>query len=289
MLYGLYALLRLHFAKEEEVYLPILDQIHRWDNTTPIEETMEVLDEVVESGRARYIGASSMYAWQFSKAQCIAQSHGWAHFISMQNHYNLVYREEEREMIPLCIDRGIGIIPWSPLARRFLAGNRKRGRGGETVRAGNDPDGDNLYFREEDFAVAERVSQIANERGAASAQIALAWLLNKPFITAPIMGVTRMEHLNQAIAALDIRLTDDEIKRLEEPYKPHAILGHSQEVSGLLKKVPVCIRRGRSGPEMSLVCAVARDRLCASHGIHQLRARCKDELPSEWCSERFGR
>lgn len=204
-----------------------LYQIHRWDYSTPVEETMEALNEVVRAGKARYIGASSMYAWQFSKAQCIAQSHGWAHFISMQNHYNLVYREEEREMVPLCIDQGVGMIPWSPLARGFLAGDRKRGGGGATVRAGNDPSADSMYFREEDFAVAERAGQLASERGLTSAQIALAWLLNKSYITAPIIGATRMEHLDQAIAALEIKLGEDEIKRLEEPYRPHPVLGHS--------------------------------------------------------------
>ncbi len=204
-----------------------LYQIHRWDYETPIEETMEALNDVVHAGKARYIGASSMFAWQFSKAQYTAQSHGWTRFASMQNHYNLVYREEEREMIPLCIDQGVGLIPWSPLARGFFAGDRKRGGGGETARAKNDPFANHLYFREEDFTVAERVAEIAKERGVTGSQIALAWHFSKPHISAPIIGATKMDHLEQAIAALEIKLTENEIKRLEEPYKPHTVLGHS--------------------------------------------------------------
>ena len=204
-----------------------LYQIHRWDYETPIEETMEALNDVVRAGKARYIGASSMFAWQFSKAQYTAQSHGWTRFVSMQNHYNLVYREEEREMIPLCTDQGVGLIPWSPMARGFFAGDRKRGGGGETARAKNDPFANNLYFREEDFTVAERVAGVAKERGVTGSQVALAWMLKKPHITAPIIGATKMDHLDQAIAALDIQLSDDEVKRLEEPYKPHPVLGHS--------------------------------------------------------------
>ncbi|MBI4762286.1 MAG: aldo/keto reductase [Chloroflexota bacterium] len=204
-----------------------LYQIHRWDYETPIEETMEALNDVVRAGKARYIGASSMFAWQFAKAQYTAQSHGWTRFVSMQNHYNLVYREEEREMIPLCLDQGVGLIPWSPMARGFFAGNRKREGGGETLRSRNDPFAERLYFREEDFVVADRAREIGQARGVTGSQIALAWLLNKPHITAPIIGATKMEHLDQAIAALDIRLTDEEVKRLEEPYKPHPVLGHS--------------------------------------------------------------
>ncbi|HEY5730729.1 MAG TPA: aldo/keto reductase [Anaerolineales bacterium] len=202
-------------------------QIHRWDHETPIEETMEALHDVVKAGKARYIGASSMFAWQFSKAQYIAQSHGWTRFVSMQNHYNLVYREEEREMIPLCLDQGVGLIPWSPMARGFFAGDRKRGGGGKTARAKNDPFANNLYFRDEDFTVAERVAEIAKERGVSGSQIALAWLFNKPPIAAPIIGATKLDHLEQAIAALEINLSDDEVKRLEEPYQPHPVLGHS--------------------------------------------------------------
>ena len=204
-----------------------LYQIHRWDYEVPIEETMEALHDVVKAGKARYIGASSMFAWQFSKAQYTAQSHGWTRFVSMQNHYNLVYREEEREMIPLCLDQGVGLIPWSPMARGFFAGNRKRDGGGETSRAKSDPFAKGLYFREEDFTVAERAAEVAKARGVTGSQIALAWLLNKTHITAPIIGATKMDHLNQAIAALDIKLSDEEVKQLEEPYQPHPILGHS--------------------------------------------------------------
>lgn len=204
-----------------------LYQIHRWDYGTPIEETMAALNDIVRMGKARYIGASSMYAWQFAKAQSIADAHGWTRFVSMQDHYNLAYREEEREMIPLCIDQGIGIIPWSPMARGFFAGNRSRGGGGETARAKADPFADHLYFRDEDFDVAGRVTELAKTYHASGPQIALAWILSKPYVTAPIIGASKMDHLNQSIAALDIKLTQDEIKTLEEPYKPHHILGHS--------------------------------------------------------------
>jgi len=204
-----------------------LYQIHRWDPQTPIEETMEALNDVVRAGKARYIGASSMFAWQFLKAQYTAQSHGWSRFISMQNHYNLVYREEEREMIPLCLDQGVGLIPWSPLARGFFAKNRNRGGGGETTRARSDPFANQLYFRDEDFDLADRVNEIADARGVSGSQVALAWILNKSHIAAPIIGATKMDHLEQAIATIDITLSDDEVKRLEELYKPHPILGHS--------------------------------------------------------------
>jgi 1-deoxyxylulose-5-phosphate synthase len=204
-----------------------LYQIHRWDYEVPIEETMEALHDVVRAGKARYIGASSMFAWQFAKAQYTADLHGWTRFVSMQNHYNLVYREEEREVIPLCIDQGVGLIPWSPMARGFFAGNRKRGGGGETTRSNTDPFANQLYFRESDFTVAERVQEIAKEHDASGPQIALAWMLHKPHISAPIIGASKMEHLDQAIAALDIKLSADEIKRLEEPYQPHPVLGHS--------------------------------------------------------------
>jgi aryl-alcohol dehydrogenase (NADP+) len=204
-----------------------LYQIHRWDYAAPIEETMEALNDVVKSGKARYIGASSMFAWQFAKAQYTADLHGWTRFVSMQNHYNLVYREEEREMIPLCIDQGIGLIPWSPMARGFFAGNRKSGGGGETVRAKTDPFADSLYFREEDFTVAERAWEVAKAHNVSGPQIALAWMLNKPHITAPIIGASKMEHLDQSIAALEIKLTPEEIKQLEELYQPHPVLGHS--------------------------------------------------------------
>ncbi len=209
-----------------------LYQIHRWDGSTPIEETMEALHDVVRSGKASYIGASSMYAWQFVKAQYTADLHGWTRFVSMQNHYNLVYREEEREMIPFCIDQGVGLIPWSPMARGFFAGDRKRGGGGSTARSQADPFANQLYFREEDFAVAERVWETAADLNAAGAsvtgsQVALAWMLAKPHITSPIIGASKMEHLDQAIAALDVQLGEEQLKKLEQPYKPHPILGHS--------------------------------------------------------------
>jgi len=204
-----------------------LYQIHRWDYSVPIEETMEALNDVVRAGKARYIGASSMFAWQFAKSLHVSESNGWTKFISMQNHYNLVYREEEREMIPLCVDQGVGLIPWSPMARGFFAGDRKHEGGGETARANSDPFANELYFREEDFIVVERAAEIAKERGVTASQIALAWVLDKPYVHSPIIGATKMEHLDQAIAALDIKLTEDEVKRLEEPYKPHPVLGHS--------------------------------------------------------------
>jgi aryl-alcohol dehydrogenase (NADP+) len=188
---------------------------------------MKALHDVVKAGKARYIGASSMYAWQFAKAQHTADVNGWTRFVSMQNHYNLVYREEEREMIPQCIDQGIGLIPWSPLARGFLAGNRKRNGGGETPRASNDEYADSMYFREEDFTVAERAQEIAQKLGATSAQIALAWMLSKKYITAPIIGASKMDHLEQAIAALDIDLVESDISYLESAYQPHPILGHT--------------------------------------------------------------
>jgi aryl-alcohol dehydrogenase-like predicted oxidoreductase len=204
-----------------------LYQIHRWDYETPIEETMEALNDVVRAGKARYVGASSMFAWQFAKSLHVCETNGWTKFVSMQNHYNLVYREEEREMIPLCIDQGIGLIPWSPMARGFFAGDRKREGGGETARANSDPFANDLYFRDEDFEVADRAQDVARERGVNASQIALAWILSKPHVTAPIIGATKMEHLDQAIAALDIRLSEAEIKQLGEPYKPHPVLGHS--------------------------------------------------------------
>lgn len=204
-----------------------LYQIHRWDYATPIEETMEALNDVVRAGKARYIGASSMFAWQFSKAQHAAEMNGWTKFVSMQNHYNLIYREEEREMIPLCVDSGIGLIPWSPMARGFFSGDRKRGGGGESARSNSDPFANQLYFREEDFKVAERAREIAKERGVGGSQVALAWVLNKAYIASPIIGSTKEAHLDEAIAALEIKLTEDEVKRLEEFYQPHPVLGHS--------------------------------------------------------------
>lgn len=204
-----------------------LYQIHRLDPDTPIEETMQALHDVVRAGKARYIGASSMYAWQFAKAQYTADLHGWTRFVSMQNHYNLVYREEEREMIPFCIDQGIGLIPWSPMARGFFAGNRSQSGGGETIRAQTDDYAGHLYYRPEDFTIAERVQALASARGVTGSQIALAWMLHKPYITAPIIGASKMHHLEESIAALDIQLSEDEIKQLEELYQPHPVLGHT--------------------------------------------------------------
>jgi aryl-alcohol dehydrogenase (NADP+) len=178
-------------------------------------------------GKARYIGASSMFAWQFAKAQYTADLHGWNRFVSMQNHYNLVYREEEREMIPLCMDQGIGLIPWSPMARGFFGGNRHKQGGGETLRAQTDDFAAQLYFRPEDFTVAERAWEVAKVHNVSGSQIALAWVLSKPYVTAPIIGASKLEHLNESIAAMEIRLETEEIKVLEEPYQPHPVLGHS--------------------------------------------------------------
>jgi aryl-alcohol dehydrogenase-like predicted oxidoreductase len=203
-----------------------LYQIHRWDNRTPIEETMEALHDVVRAGKARYIGASSMFAWQFAKAQHMAESNGFTPFVSMQNHYNLVYREEEREMIPQCIDRGVGVIPWSPLARGVLAGNRTREGARLTTRSDSDPFTDYLYSEPTDFDVVERVAEVASERGVPSAQVALAWLLHRPGVSAPIVGATKPEHLNDALAAEQLALSEQEISRLQEPYRPHPVLGH---------------------------------------------------------------
>jgi aryl-alcohol dehydrogenase-like predicted oxidoreductase len=203
-----------------------LYQIHRWDPDTPIEETLEALNDVVRSGKTRYIGASSMYAWQFAKALGLAARHGWSRFVSMQDHYNLIYREEEREMIPLCIEEGIGIIPWSPQARGFLAGDRTRDKSGATTRSKTDAYAHDLYYRDEDFSVADRVGQVAGEIGKARSQVALAWMLSKPYITAPIIGASKIAHLEQAVEAVSIMLSEEQIKRLEEPYAPHPILGH---------------------------------------------------------------
>ncbi len=204
-----------------------LYQIHRWDYTVPIEETMEALHDVVKAGKALYIGASSMFAWQFAKAQHTAEKHGWTKFISMQNHLNAVYREEEREMLPLCLDQGVGLIPWSPLARGFLAGNRTREGWGETTRAKSDGMAQGYYYADSDFEVVDRVKAVAQEHGVKPAQIALAWLLHKPGVTAPIVGCSKMSQLEDAAAAVEIKLTPEQIKRIEEPYQPHTILGHA--------------------------------------------------------------
>src|SRR3972149_2655505 len=183
-----------------------LYQIHRWDATTPIEETLETLHDLVKSGKVRYIGASSMYAWQFARSLCLADLHGWTRFVSMQNHYNLVYREEEREMLPLCRAEGVGVIPWSPLARGFLTGTRRRGGWGTTTRAQVDDFAHNMYYQETDFEVVDRVIELAKKGGVVPAQIALAWLLHQPGIAAPIIGASKMQHLEEAIAALEIKL-----------------------------------------------------------------------------------
>jgi 1-deoxyxylulose-5-phosphate synthase len=212
-------------ASLERLELDYVDlyQIHRWDPQTPIEETMEALHDVVRAGKARYIGASSMYAWQFAKAQGVAPTS----FVSMQNHYNLVYREEEREMIPQCIDQGVAVLPWSPLARGLLAGNRTREGERLTERARTDSFGDSLYTPDVDFAVVDRVVELAAARGISAAQVALAWLLQRPGVTAPIVGATKLEHLDDAVAAEQLALDADEVARLEEPYVPHAISGHA--------------------------------------------------------------
>ena len=203
-----------------------LYQIHRWDPRTPIEETMGALHDVVRAGKARYIGASSMFAWQFAKAQHTAETHGWTKFVSMQNHYNLIYREEEREMIPLCLDEGVGCIPWSPLARGVLAGNRTREGGRNTTRSSTDPFTDYLYDQPTDFDVVDAVVAVAAARDVPPAQVALAWLLAKPGVTAPIVGSTKKKHLKDALAAEELTLSEDEIAQLEKPYVAHPVLGH---------------------------------------------------------------
>ncbi len=205
-----------------------LYQIHRFDKNTDIEETCEALDAVVRAGKALYIGASSMYGWQFLKMLDFQRENSLARFVTMQNHYNLIYREEEREMIPLCLDQGIGCIPWSPLARGFLTGTRKRNDGkSETTRARTDEFGHSMYYRETDFDIVDRVVEIANARGAKPAQVALAWILSKPAVSAPIIGASKPGHLEDALGAMDLKLTEEEIKRLEELYEPHPVLGHS--------------------------------------------------------------
>ncbi len=203
-----------------------LYQIHRWDYHVPIEETMEALHDVVKAGKVRYIGASSMYAWQFSKAQYTADLHGWTRFVSMQNHYNLVYREEEREMNPLCVDQGVGIIPWSPLARGLLTGSRTREEN-KTLRSQTDNFATSLYQEESDFDVADRVGEVAEAKGLSRAQVSLAWLLHQPGVTAPIIGTTKLKHLEDAVGAVEVKLSAEEMKKLEEPYRPHSVLGHA--------------------------------------------------------------
>jgi len=203
-----------------------LYQIHRFDPDTPIEETLEALHDVVKAGKARYLGASSMYAWQFAQMQFAAERRGWTKFVSMQNHYNLIYREEEREMNPLCRDMGVGLIPWSPLARGFLAGNRTKEKSGETARSKSDAFAHQMYYQEYDFQIVDRVMELAQGRGVSNAQVALAWVLAQPGVTAPIIGASKMLQLEEAVKALEIQLSGDERKLLEEPYRPHPVLGH---------------------------------------------------------------
>jgi aryl-alcohol dehydrogenase (NADP+) len=214
-----------------------LYQIHRWDFSTPIEETLDALDSLVRAGKVRYLGASSMAAWQFSKALYLAKEHGWHRFVAMQNHYNLIYREEEREMIPLCVDQGVGLVPWSPLARGFLEGDRKRERGeGPTKRAQTDQMQKDMYFHDDDFEVAAVAQKIAKEHGVTPTQIACAWILQAPGVTAPIIGATKTHHLKQAFEAVDIKLTAEEVRALEKPYRPHPIVGHEQARAATMLK-----------------------------------------------------
>lgn len=203
-----------------------LYQIHRFDPSTPMEETLEVLTDVVRTGKALHVGASSMYAWQFARFLYLADRHGYARFVSMQNHYNLVYREEEREMLPLCRAEGVAVMPWSPLARGFLAGDRKPDRTGGTTRAGSDEQAHRMYYQDSDFSVLARLGEIAKRRGASNAQIALAWMLQQPGVTAPIVGATKHHHLDELVRALDISLDENELASLMEAYRPHPVLGH---------------------------------------------------------------
>ena len=227
-----------------------LYQIHRWDPRTPIEETMEALHDVVRSGKARYIGASSMFSWQFAKAQYTAEAHGWTKFVSMQNHYNLVYREEEREMIPLCLDQGVGCIPWSPLARGVLAGTRTRDGGRHTTRSSTDAFTDYLYDQPTDFDVVDAVAEVAGARDVPLAQVALAWVLAKPGVSAPIVGATKKKHLKDALAAEELHLSEDEIAALGEalraPPRPRSLLGAGSWSSGRVA-TPSGVEQHRSG------------------------------------------
>ncbi|MFY9222694.1 MAG: aldo/keto reductase [Blastocatellia bacterium] len=204
-----------------------LYQIHRWDYNTPIEETMEALNDLVRMGKVRYLGASSMFAWQFAKAIYLAKSKGWSNFISMQNHYNLAYREEEREMLPLCKEEGVGVIPWSPLARGVLSGNRSKDGQSKTLRGETDDFSKKLYNLTSDFDIADRVAQVATNKGVSPSQIAIAWLLNKPSVVSPIIGASKVSQLEDIVASLDVNLTNEEQSFLEELYQPHNILGHS--------------------------------------------------------------
>ncbi|MFB3915336.1 MAG: aldo/keto reductase [Terriglobales bacterium] len=203
-----------------------LYQIHRFDYTTPVEETMKAFTDVVRAGKARYIGGSSMYAWQFARMIYTADRLGLERFITMQNHYNIVYREEEREIIPFCRAEGIGILPWSPQARGFVSGTHRRGDYGDTIRAKTDDYSHKLYYRDSDFEVVRQITAVAKQKGASNAQVALAWLLHQPGVTAPIVGASKMHHLDEAIEALDLKLSDDELNALSAPYQPHPVLGH---------------------------------------------------------------
>ena len=204
-----------------------LYQIHRFDYKTPIEETLEALDDVVQQGKALYIGGSSMYAWQFAKMLYVADRMGLSRFVTMQNHYNLIYREEEREMIPLCLEEKVGLLPWSPLARGFVMGNRRAGDHGDTLRAKTDEYAHRLYYQPSDFEVVDRITAIAKKRGISNAQVALAWILAQPGVSAPIIGASKMAHLEDAIAALQVKLNREELDQLSEGYVPHRILGHA--------------------------------------------------------------
>jgi aryl-alcohol dehydrogenase-like predicted oxidoreductase len=203
-----------------------LYQIHRWDYNTPVEETLEALHDIVKAGKARYIGASSMFSWQFAKALYTSDLHGWTRFVSMQPHYNLIYREEEREMLPFCLDQKIGVIPWSPLARGLLTGNRSKERN-ETMRARTDQFGKSLYKVDSDFDIVKRLDEISSQRGLPAAQVALAWMLSKPAVTSPIIGASKPGHLEDAVASLSVKLSEEEITKLEELYQPHPVSGHS--------------------------------------------------------------
>ena len=203
-----------------------LYQIHRYDKNVPIAETLEALHDVMRAGKARYIGASSMFAWQFAQMLSMQDHRGWTRFISMQNHYNLIYREEEREMIPLCRAEGIALIPWSPLARGFLAGNRRRGQKDATLREQHDEYGHGLYYTGTDYEIADVVSEVARAKGVLPIQVALSWILDRPDVTAPIISVTKREQLDQLVGGLDVTLTPDEVARLEAPYRPRPIRGH---------------------------------------------------------------
>jgi aryl-alcohol dehydrogenase-like predicted oxidoreductase len=204
-----------------------LYQIHRWDPLTPIEVTIDALDTLVRAGKVRYLGASSMAAWQLSKALYTAKENGWHRFSTMQNHYNLIYREEEREMIPLCVDQGLGLIPWSPLARGFLTGTRRQD-GGDTKRSETDTFAKDMYYSADDFAVADAVAAVAKQRGCTPAQAACAWVLQAPGVTAPIIGATKTKQLSELIAAVEIKLTAEDVAAMEKPYRPHQVLGHAQ-------------------------------------------------------------